>query len=262
MAFSAIRAPHDPHSIRIPLPRRMLGRGRLDSILTRPGMLPLQDVLPSRRTPRLTLGFIALSALVYVYEVTLSTPALRSLMLTHGLVPAQAWWRPILTSLFLSAGPLQAILNLHALWIFGDNVEDRLGGVRYVLLFLLAGVLSALAGIGLDPSARTPLLGPAGAVAGVLGAHLALMPPSRILVLVPSWRNINLMEIPALLVMGFWLLFQTMGQFADGTSRTTAKATIVMPLVGFAVGAAAAFLLKRPERMRVDYWSPRPEPRR
>ncbi len=219
-------------------------------------MLPLQDILPSRQTPWLTLTFIGVSALVSVYELTLSTPELNGLIRSHGLVPAYAWWRPMLTSLFISPGLLHTVANLFALWIFGDNVEGRLGALRYLGLLLVTGLLAALAGVWLDGASTAPLIGPAGAVAGVIGGHLALFPRARVLVLIPVWRAIDLVEVPSLLVVAFWLLCQGVWQFGGVTNHAPAMALLVMPLAGFVVGAAAAWALKRPERMRAEWWSP------
>jgi membrane associated rhomboid family serine protease len=125
-----------------------------------------------------------------------------------------------------------------------------LGRWRYLFLFLLSGVVAAVGAVAMDPRSTVPLAGPSGAVAGVVGGHLALLPRSRVLVLVPLWRTLDLIEMPALIVVAFWLAGQGLGQ------PGALAATLVMPLVGFTTGAGAAFVLRRSDRMRVEWWSP------
>lgn len=213
-------------------------------------MLPLQDVLPSRRAPWVTITLVGVGTASLLYQMTLSVPEWRGLFLSVGLIPARASWWAAVASLLLFAGPVPAVANLWALWIFGDNLEDRLGRWRYLVLVLLSGLVAAGAAVAMDPRSTVPLAGPSGAVAGVIGGHLALIPRSRVLVLIPLWRTLDLIEMPALIVVAFWLFGQGVGQ------PGVLAATLVIPLAGFAAGAGAAFILRRPDRMRVEWWSP------
>jgi rhomboid family protein len=181
-------------------------------------MFPLRDENPSRSAPVVTRVLIGLNTLVFIYELTLGR-ALTPFVLTWAMVPArltlaarygeESVARPgltILTSMFLHGGWLHLIGNMWYLWIFGDNVEDRLGRFRYLLFYLAAGVVAALLHYAINPDSEAPTVGASGAIAGVLGAYLAAYPRARVITLVPPFFQV--MALPAALVLGFWFVMQ------------------------------------------------------
>ena len=213
--------------------------------------------MPSRARPDVVLGLIAVSALVLLYQLSLSAPARVGFTLANGFVPAYASARTIASGLLIQPDLLAGVVNLLALWIFGDNVEDRLGHGRFLLLYILGGVAAALAALGLDAAARTALPLAAAAVTAVMGAHVALFPRAQVLVAVPYWLSIELVEVPSLLIVAGWLLVHGMRYAGSWLLTSSLTGALVMPLVGFGVGAVAALVLRRRDRMRAEWWSGR-----
>jgi membrane associated rhomboid family serine protease len=216
-------------------------------------MLPVQDVLPSRTTPWVTLALIAVIVLMLAVEILLSEPVVRTLILSYGLVPTHvSWWAPV-TSVFLHHGATDAAANLVMLWIYGDNVEDRLGHGRFLLFVLCCGVAAGLAAASLATT-PVPLIGAGGAVGGVIGAYLVLLPASRVFMLVPVWRGLDLVEIPAALLVGFWVL--AIGLAPVGPQGPAGiPLALVTQTAGLLVGAAGVFLFRRQERLGCAWWN-------
>ncbi|HSK10486.1 MAG TPA: rhomboid family intramembrane serine protease, partial [Vicinamibacterales bacterium] len=142
------------------------------------------------------------------------------------------------------------------LWIFGDNVEDRMGHGRFLVFYLVAGVAAALAQAAVAPGSRVPMVGASGPVAGVMGAYFVLYPRSRVLTLVPIIVFIDIIEIPAVWFLGFWFVLQLSSGVGSIAYTAGAQAGIAFwaHLAGFAAGAAGVFLFRRPERQRVEWW--------
>src|SRR5512134_2734965 len=159
-------------------------------------MIPLRDVIPSRTTPWVTITLIGLNILVFIREITLPAGAVEPFIFRYGLVPAEFSWVALVTSMFVHAGWLHVGSNLLYLWIFGDNVEDRLGHGRFLLFYLAAGVVAALAQAAMDPGSVIPMVGASGAIAGVMGGYFVLYPHSRVLTLFPF--PIMIFEVPAI----------------------------------------------------------------
>src|SRR5829696_3669633 len=171
-------------------------------------MIPLRDVIPSRTTPVVTMTIIALNALAFLYELSLGDDVNRFL-LYYGLVPAYFSWLAVVTSMFLHGGLLHFGGNMLYLWIFGDNVEDRMGHGRFLVFYLLAGTAAALAQATVNPDSLVPMVGASGAIAGVMGAYFVLYPHSRIVTLLP-FIVIQVIEVPAIMFLGIWFLMQFM----------------------------------------------------
>ena len=229
-------------------------------------MLPVQDVMPSRTTPRAILGLVAAIAAALAFELSLAEPSVRGLMLSYGLVPAHVSWQALLTYTFLHHGVFDAGVNALALWIFGDNVEDRLGSVRVVVLVLAGSVLAGLAVARIAPDALMPIVGAAGGVGAVVGAHLVLFRQARVMILVPDRHGVDLVDVPAMLVALIWLLLTVVlaGMRTAPLSGLAAVTTIV-PVAGMAAGLVLARILVRPDRLRCAWWNEpaqRPERRR
>ncbi len=188
-------------------------------------MIPLYDTLLSRHFPIVNWLLIALNVLVFLYENSLSTAALDRLTFTWGLVPAVLMahpataWITIFTAMFLHGGWFHILSNMWVLFIFGDNVEDRLGPGGYLVFYLLSGVAAGLLQSFVLSSSRVPMIGASGAIAGVLGAYLVLYPRARVASLVPILFIFTIIEIPAVIFLLFWFVSQLFsGWLALGSS--------------------------------------------
>ncbi len=229
-------------------------------------MIPLRDTIPARRFPIVNTAIIGLNVLVFLFESALPSAQLNRLILAWGLVPAQFWhggplrWLPMFTSMFLHGGWWHLISNMLALYIFGDNVEDRLGHFRYLAFYIVGGLLAGATHLVAYHASAVPTVGASGAIAAVLGAYMVLYPHSRVLTLVPIFYFIRIVEIPALLYLGFWFVSQLFnGLFAlAATADMMATGGVAWwaHIGGFAFGMAAAKLIApRPPRYYMDeYW--------
>ncbi|MCL4273994.1 MAG: rhomboid family intramembrane serine protease [Anaerolineales bacterium] len=177
-------------------------------------MFPLYDTVRSRRFPIINWMLVLLNGLVFYYELTLGETELHRFILDWGLVPAQLAldstesWLRILSSMFLHGGWFHIISNMWILIIFGDNIEDRMGSTRFLIFYLLSGTAAALLQAFLYPTSNIPMVGASGAIAGVLGAYLVLYPHARIASLVPIFFIFTIVELPALIFLGFWFVSQ------------------------------------------------------
>ncbi|WKZ41306.1 MAG: rhomboid family intramembrane serine protease [Anaerolineales bacterium] len=177
-------------------------------------MFPLYDTVRSRRFPIINWMLVLLNGLVFYYELTLGETELHRFILDWGLVPAQLAldstesWLRILSSMFLHGGWFHIISNMWILIIFGDNIEDRMGSMRYLIFYLLSGTAAALMQAFLYPTSNIPMVGASGAIAGVLGAYLVLYPRARIASIVPIVFIFTIIELPALIFLGFWFVSQ------------------------------------------------------
>jgi rhomboid family protein len=219
-------------------------------------MIPVSDVIPSRTTPWINLTLIVVNTAAFLYETTLAYDARVEFLYRHGLVPADFTWTAATTSMFVHESLLHVAANLLALWIFGDNVEDRLGHGRYLVFYLLAGYMSGLAEVWAWPASNAPLVGASGAVAGVMGAYVMMFPRSRVLLLVPIILFFDVVEIPAVLLLATWFLLQVAGGFGRvGPDPIVGGVTLWSHLGGFVTGLAAVRLFRRREREKVEWWS-------
>ncbi len=161
-----------------------------------------------------------LNTAVFLYELMIG-PAVREFILTWGMTPLrltlalQTGTEPLavpgltlLTSMFIHGGWLHLVGNMWYLWIFGDNVEDRLGHARFAFFYLIGGVVAALLHFGFHPGSRAPTVGASGAVAAVLGAYAVTFPRARVMTLIPFFPFFHIAALPALLVLGLWFVFQ------------------------------------------------------
>lgn len=183
-------------------------------------MIPLRDENPSYTTPIVTRALIIVNALVFMFELWLG-PELRGFMFERAFIPQrltialQGGSEPLfpalgtlLSSMFLHGGWLHLIGNMWYLWIFGDNIEDRFGHLRFLLFYLLAGVLSAIMHWVFHAGSAVPTVGASGAIAGVLGAYAMAFPRARVVTLVPIVFFFQIVAMPALIVLGLWFLMQ------------------------------------------------------
>ena len=178
-------------------------------------MIPLRDSNPRRTVPFVTYALVALNILAFLWEVSLG-PNLERALFSVSFIPARFWitgnWiadlMTIVISMFLHGGLLHIGSNMLYLWIFGDNIEDRLGHGRYLIFYLACGFLATLAHAIFSPGSRVPAIGASGAIAGVLGAYLLLFPHARVLTLIPIFFFITLRELPAVILLGLWFVLQ------------------------------------------------------
>jgi membrane associated rhomboid family serine protease len=222
-------------------------------------MIPLRDVIPSRTTPIVTYLIIAVNLAAFVYELAvmrLPEPALERFYLTYGLIPAHFSWTAAVTSMFLHDGWLHIAGNLWSLWIFGDNVEDRLGHGRFLFFYLACGVMAGLVQTWVSPDSPLPVVGASGAIAGVMGAYFVLFPYSRVLVLIFLFVFVDVIELPAVFFLGFWFFMQLIGGVGRlAETALTGGVAFWAHVGGFLTGVAGVWLLRRPERQRVDWWT-------
>ena len=215
-------------------------------------MIPLRDVIPSRSFPFFTIAFIVLNSLAFLFEQSLSERALDQFIRTYGVVPARLDALAVLTSMFLHGGWLHFLGNMLYLWIFGDNVEDRLGHGRFVVFYLLCGAAAVAAHVFMNPNSTIPTIGASGAIAGVLGAYFVLYPNSRVLALVPLIIIWEIIEVPAILFLGLWFLMQFfygVGSMAKAGVESGGVA-FWAHIPGFVVGMAGVLVLRKPSRTR------------
>ena len=177
-------------------------------------MIPLKDTVPARSFPIVNWMLIAVNIVVFLIEVSLGAD-LERFIAAMGLVPGRLLAEPslaqgltIFTSMFLHGGWLHLISNLLALYIFGDNVEDRIGHRRYLVFYLLCGLIAALTHVVFNSASRVPTIGASGAISGVLGAYFILYPRARVITLIPLFILPWFVEIPAVVYLGFWFLSQ------------------------------------------------------
>jgi len=177
-------------------------------------MIPLYDTTRTRTFPLVNLGLILLNGLVFLGEVQMTPATLQKFIFTWGLIPAHlienplGAWETIFSSMFLHGGWFHLLSNMWVLYIFGDNVEARLGKIRYLIFYLLSGVAAALLQAYILSTSNMPMVGASGAIAGVLGAYLILFPSSRIASLVPILFILTIVEVPALIFLVFWFITQ------------------------------------------------------
>lgn len=214
--------------------------------------LPLRDVIPSRTAPFVTIILILLNAGAFFVEQTLTEPDLHAVVMTYGLVPAYFSAGSLLTSMFLHAGWLHFLGNMLYLWIFGDNIEDRVGHWRFLLFYLACGSAAAFGQIAASPDSLVPMVGASGAIAGVMGAYLVLFPHSRVLTLVWVILYVEVVEIPALFFLGFWFVMQLLSGVGSLGVRGGGIA-FWAHAAGFLAGMALVSVLRRPERERIEW---------
>ncbi len=231
-------------------------------------MFPLQDANPSRSTPAITWIIIAANVFVFLFETSLPKEEVNSFIMQYGVVPSRfihqfsaAEIFTLASSMFLHAGWLHLISNMWALYIFADNIEDRLGHANFLLFYLVCGIVAGITQILSGVDVTLPTIGASGAIAGVLGAYLLLFPAARIITLVPVGFIPVFIHVPAYFYLGFWFLSQMVtGWSALDHSALAEQAGGVAwwaHIGGFVTGAILVKLLERKDYRRFhkdEYW--------
>ena len=177
-------------------------------------MIPIRDQIPTRHVPVINYLLIAANIIVYVL-MWLAGPSQESLVYQFAMIPSNLTTgldlgdiTDIFTSMFMHAGLMHIAGNMLYLWIFGDNVEDRMGHFKYLVFYLVGGLVASLAHLLTNPGSQIPTVGASGAIAAVLGAYLVLFPQSRIVTFIPLGFFLRLTVVPAVIVLGFWFVLQ------------------------------------------------------
>jgi len=177
-------------------------------------MIPISDVIPSRTAPIVTMALIVVNLLIFLYERSLSEPVLQLFIGQYALIPAGFHWPALFTSQFLHAGWAHVLSNMLYLWIFGDNVEDRLGHGRFLVFYLFAGAAAAIMQMLFNPFSAVPMVGASGAISGVLGAYIVLYPRANVLVALPLLIVFYTLRVPAWVVLGMWFVGQLLSSLS------------------------------------------------
>ncbi len=213
-------------------------------------MFPIRDDVPSRSFPFVTLALICINVAIFFFEISLGGLELKTLLHQYGFVPqrltafgagydltAREVFLPAFTAIFLHGGWMHLIGNMWYLWIFGDNVEDRLGHFRFLAFYIVCGLVGNFGHYLFNYTSEMPAIGASGAIAGVLGAYVVSYPGARILVLVPLFFFLQFIELPAVIVLGFWFVIQ----FFQGVGALLAPKWLSgvawwAHIIGFAIG--------------------------
>jgi membrane associated rhomboid family serine protease len=232
-------------------------------------MFPIRDNIPSRGVPVVTWGLIVINALVFLFELSLPRHQLEIFFYKFGLVPARItelnWsdpaqikeglW-PFLTMMFVHGGWIHIIGNMWSLFLFGDNVEDRIGSARFLIFYLLCGFAAGVVQYWMSPNSETPSIGASGAIAGVMGAYLILFPYARIITLIPILFFPFIVEVPAVIFLGFWYITQIVSGLSVHSGVAYEQVAWWAHVGGFTAGILllAVFLPRR-----VQYRRPYPD---
>jgi membrane associated rhomboid family serine protease len=182
-------------------------------------MIPIRDKNPSGTFPYVTIGIIVLNVSAFLYEISLG-PELNIFLIKYGVVPLKVkhfslasdvtfinTFFPFISSTFLHEGFIHLIGNMWFLWIFGDNIEDKLGHFKFLIFYVICGITASYVHVIFNSQSNTPCIGASGAIAGVLGAYMVTFPNARITTIVPLFIFLQI-ELPAIVVLGFWFVIQ------------------------------------------------------
>ena len=213
-------------------------------------MIPLKDDNPTRTFPFVTISLIVVNVVVFVVEL-LQGENLVSFVNSFGAIPYEVTTgidtKPLIffpvrltvfSSMFLHGGWSHLVGNMLYLWIFGNNIEDRMGHHRFILFYLLIGIAASIAQIAVRPFSTVPLIGASGAISGVLGAYLLLYPKAKVLTLVPLVVFLRVVSLPAFVVLGFWIVLQIINGFVSLSYTAQGGVAFFAHIGGFIAGLA------------------------
>ncbi len=213
-------------------------------------MIPIKDSNPCTCFPIVTIGLVVANLLVFGHEILLG-PQAPGFIRTYGFVPADLLQKPqtLISSMFIHGGVLHIVGNMLYLWIFGDNIESAFGHIRFLMMYVFFGVVGTLAHALSGPGSTVPMVGASGAVAGVLGAYILLYPRARVLTVIFFGFFVRLIWIPAVWVLGLWIVLQVI-QALPGINRGASDVAFFAHVGGFAVGVLVALPSMRRVRAR------------
>jgi membrane associated rhomboid family serine protease len=233
-------------------------------------MIPIRDKNPSGTFPYVTIGIIVVNVFIFLYELSLGSD-LGVFLHQYGVVPAKVThyyqasdltfldtFFPFLSSTFLHGGFIHLIGNMWFLWIFGDNIEDKLGHVKYLLFYILCGVIASSIHVYFNSQSEIPCIGASGAIAAVLGAYMVTFPRARVITVVPIFFFLQIIELPAVVVLGFWICIQFFSGAVSLTASTSGGGVAWWAHIGGFVSGIMLFYIirvlfvRKPARRR--YW--------
>jgi len=228
-------------------------------------MFPIRDENPQLTVPYVTYAFIGINVVCWIFLQGMGNdPVLMRSICQFGLIPADVFgsidvaqakqqlvcpvggqerWATVLSSMFMHGGWMHIIGNMWFLWIFGDNVEDAMGHVRFVIFYLLCGLAAAAAQMLADPSSLIPMIGASGAIGGVMGAYVILYPRVHVHLFVFLGFYATTFAVPAILMLGYWMAVQILGGF-NSISATGGGVAFWAHIGGFVAGAILVLLFK------------------
>jgi membrane associated rhomboid family serine protease len=219
-------------------------------------MIPVRDTIPCENTPFVTWTLIGINVVVFLFLKLLHEPVAVQILHLYGLVPARyfhpAWatamgyppgdYLPLLTCMFLHAGWSHLLFNIWLIWIFADNIEDIMGRPRFLIFYLICGVIGSLVHMAYNPDSQTPTVGASGAIAGVLGAYFFLYPYAKVVIWIPILFLPIFIQVPAIAFLGVWVIFQL---YEATTAIVAGKAYMDIAWWGHLGGFMAGALLHR-----------------
>jgi membrane associated rhomboid family serine protease len=233
-------------------------------------MIPIRDRNPSGTFPYITIGIIVINVFIFLYELSLGLD-LGVFLHRYGVVPVKVThyyqasdltfldtFFPFLSSTFLHGGFIHLIGNMWFLWIFGDNIEDKLGHVKYLLFYILCGVIASSIHVYFNSQSEIPCIGASGAIAAVLGAYMVTFPRARVITVVPIFFFLQIIELPAVVVLGFWICIQFFSGAVSLTASTSGGGVAWWAHIGGFVSGIMLFYIirvlfvRKPARRR--YW--------
>jgi membrane associated rhomboid family serine protease len=220
-------------------------------------LFPIRDDQPTYRKPRVTVALIVINSLVFLYTQVLGWSEARELILLFGYVPdfvlgagtkyiAPSWiYATPFTSMFLHGGWMHLIGNMLFLWIFGNNIEDHFGPIKFIIFYLISGLAAIALYTLFNPGSQVPLVGASGAIAGVMGAYLVLYPRAQVTCLL-FFFFITFVRLPAKVILGYWLFFQVLYSFTSLAGSSEGGGIAFLAHVGgFLFGWLLLKLLRR-----------------
>ena len=227
-------------------------------------MIPIKDINPTERFAIVTLIIIVLNIAVFLYELVLGPQAGEIFVDSFALIPKRLFssvpeasyavpaGAALFTSMFLHGGFLHIAGNMLYLWIFGNNVEDSMGRIRFIVFYFLCGIIAAYTHAVANAASTVPMIGASGAISGVLGAYLLLYPRARVLTLIAFGLYIRTVEVPAMFVLGFWFVLQFLNAFLS--AGTGGGVAWYAHIGGFLAGILLIGIFTRRD---VPWWSRR-----
>ncbi|MBI5642248.1 MAG: rhomboid family intramembrane serine protease [Deltaproteobacteria bacterium] len=223
-------------------------------------MIPIKDDIPSSTFPYVTISIIIINLLVFIYQISLGLSGEEQFIFRTAAIPYEITRHvdtvppslvpvpfTLITAMFVHGGLLHVGGNMLFLWIFGDNVEDTFGHLKFLVFYIASGIIASLAHIAMEPASTVPMVGASGAIAGVLGAYFILFPRAQVKTIVFLLFFVTVARIPAVIFLGFWFLMQLLSSGYGPAGGIAWYAHIG----GFLAGIAGVFLLRPRRRRRV-----------
>lgn len=217
-------------------------------------MIPFKDDNPTRRFPFLTIAFIVANTLVFLMQISYSGDP-RNIVYSYGAIPSLLLsfrevqpihpFATVFTSMFMHGNLLHLASNMLYLWIFGNNIEDKLGYAKFIIFYLLCGVAAAYSHALTSPGSMTPMIGASGAVSGILGAYILLFPHARVHTLIFLGFFIQVVRLPAVFVIGFWIIIQFINGLISQGAASQGGVAWFAHIGGFVTGILTVKLFLR-----------------